>query len=96
MAARRNFHDRGRLPCPASCQNGAVVQNTDGPCRPDATGISPKLDNPDPARWFNPAAFVNRLDFVANVGPYRYGNSQRNNLIGPGMVAVDGIIIQIV
>jgi hypothetical protein len=34
------------------------------------------------------------LDFVTNVGPYRYGNSQRNNLIGPGMVALDASLFK--
>ena len=94
MAVGRHLHDRGRLPIRAACQNGAVVQNTDGPCRPDATGITPNLREPDPAQWFNPAAFVNRLDFVTNVGPYRYGNSQRNNLIGPGLLALDASLFK--
>lgn len=79
----------GGFPFSASCQSNATYQNTDGTCRPDATGITPVLDNPDPARWFNPAAFVNRLDFTTGVGPYRFGNSARNNLIGPGLVQVD-------
>jgi len=84
----------GGFPLSASCQNAATFQNTDGPCRPDATGISPKLQNADPTQWFNPAAFVNRLDFVTNVGPYRYGNSQRNNIIGPGLIALDGSLFK--
>jgi len=88
------FTVQGGFPFSAGCLNGAVLQNTDGPCRPDATGISPKLDNPDPAQWFNPGAFVNRLDFVTNVGPFRYGNSQRNNLVGPSMVVVDGSLFK--
>jgi hypothetical protein len=88
------FTIQGGFPLSANCQNAGVVQNTDGPCRPDATGISPNLDKRDPAQWFNPAAFVNRLDFVTNVGPYRYGNSQRNNLIGPGMVALDASLFK--
>jgi hypothetical protein len=88
------FTIQGGFPLSASCQNAGVVQNTDGPCRPDATGIDPNLEDRDPAQWFNPAAFVNRLDFVTNVGPYRYGNSQRNNLIGPGMVALDASLFK--
>jgi hypothetical protein len=55
----------------------------------DATGISPVLDNPTPKNWFNQAAFVNRLSFVTGVGPYRVGNSGRNNVIGPGLAALD-------
>ena len=45
--------------------------------RPNATGVSPYLDNPMPARWFNIAAFT------ANA-PGTFGNVGRNSLIGPG------------
>jgi hypothetical protein len=88
------FTLEGGFPLSAACQNGATYQNTDGTCRPDATGISPNLANPDPAQWFNPAAFVNRTEFVNNVGPYRYGNSARNNLVGPGLVELDGSLFK--
>jgi hypothetical protein len=81
---------QGGFPFSVSCQNGATYQNTDGGCRADATGLSPELENPDPAQWFNPAAFTNRLNFVTGVGPYRYGNSARNNISGPGIVELDG------
>jgi len=84
----------GGFPFSANCQNNATFQNTDSTCRPDATGISPVLENPDPARWFNPAAFVNRLDFTPGVGPYRFGNSARNNLVGPGLVQVDASLFK--
>jgi hypothetical protein len=84
----------GGFPYSANCQNNATVQNTDSTCRPDATGITPVLDDPDPALWFDPAAFVNRLDFVTGVGPYRFGNSARNNLIGPGLVQVDASLFK--
>ena len=47
------------------------------------------LSSPSPTQWFNPAAFVNRLNFVPGVGPYRFGNSGRNVLIGPGIVEFD-------
>ena len=70
------------------CQNGSF-QNTDGPCRPDATGISPVLSNPSPNQWYNPAAFVNRLAFTTGVGPYRFGNAGRNDVVGPGLAALD-------
>jgi hypothetical protein len=88
------FTIQGGFPLSAGCQNGAIYQNTDGPCRPDATGISPNIENRKPEQWFNPAAFVNRVDFVTNVGPYRYGNSQRNNLIGPALVQIDGSLFK--
>ncbi len=84
----------GGFPFSASCQANAIFQNTDATCRPDATGITPVLDNPDPAQWFNPAAFVNRLDFTPNVGPYRFGNSARNNLIGPPLTQVDASLFK--
>jgi hypothetical protein len=50
--------------------------------RPDATGISPKLDNPQPNLWFNKAAFA--LPAV-----YTLGNSGRNNVTGPGLTELD-------
>ena len=49
----------GGFPFSMGCQTGSY-QNTDGPCRPDATGISPVLSNPNPKAGINPAAFVNR------------------------------------
>ena len=84
----------GGFPFSVTCQNNATYQNTDSTCRADATGISPVLDNPDPARWFNQAAFTNRLNFTAGVGPYRFGNSARNNLTGPGLVQVDASLFK--
>jgi hypothetical protein len=47
------------------------------------------LSNPTPKNWFNQAAFVNRLNFVTGVGPYRVGNSGRNNVVGPGIADLD-------
>ncbi len=32
-------------------------------------GVNPKLDNPTPQQWFNPAAFLNPADFTAGNGP---------------------------
>jgi hypothetical protein len=78
----------GGFPFSMGCQSGSY-QNTDGTCRPDATGISPVLPNPTPNQWFNPAAFVNRIGFVSGVGPYRFGNDGRNNVIGPGLSDLD-------
>ncbi|MGA2114007.1 MAG: carboxypeptidase-like regulatory domain-containing protein [Bryobacteraceae bacterium] len=78
----------GGFPFSMACTNSSY-QNTDGTCRPDATGISPVLPNPSPNDWFNQAAFVNRLNFVPNVGPYRFGNDGRDNLVGPGLADLD-------
>jgi len=74
------------FPSTPGCGSGAV-QNGDGGCYPDATGISPKLPRgeQDPRRWFNTAAFVNRLP---NSG-FRYGNSGRNVIDGPGLINWD-------
>ncbi len=80
---------QGGFPFSVACQSNTTYQNTDTTCRADAVGIDPRLANPDPAAWFNKAAFVNRLGFVAGVGPYRFGNSGRNNVVGPGIVALD-------
>jgi hypothetical protein len=77
------------FPFSAFCASGSTYQNTDTPCRADATGVSPSLANPTPNAWFNTAAFVNRLNFVPGVGPYTFGNSGRNVMIGPGIVEVD-------
>jgi len=53
--------------------------------RPNATGISPYLDNPTPSRYFNPAAFTE-----APVG--EFGNVGRNSVIGPGIIGLDAEI----
>src|SRR5262249_9826160 len=50
--------------------------------RADATGISPNVDDPSIARWFNPAAF--RIP-----APFTFGNSARNVLWGPGQIKID-------
>ncbi|HLJ17456.1 MAG TPA: carboxypeptidase regulatory-like domain-containing protein [Bryobacteraceae bacterium] len=83
------FTWQGGFPLSAYCTSGSTYQNTDTPCRADATGISPILGNAAPTEWFNTAAFVNRLNFIPGVGPYTFGNSGRNVLIGPGMVELD-------
>jgi hypothetical protein len=70
------------------CNSANSVQNNGSTCRPDATGISPDLPRgeQDPRRWFNPAAFVNRLPGGA---PFRYGNAGRNVVTGPGVISWD-------
>jgi hypothetical protein len=50
--------------------------------RPNATGISPYLENPTPSRWYNRGAFV-----LQPLGTF--GNVGRNNVIGPGIFAFD-------
>ena len=50
--------------------------------RPNATGVSPFLSNPAPARWYNLAAFS--LQPAGSLG-----NAGRNTLVGPGMVTWD-------
>ena len=80
----------GGYPFSVNCTSNGTYQNTDSGCRADATGESPKLSDPTPDRWFNPEAFVNRTDFVAGVGPYRFGTSGRNVVNGPGLISLDG------
>jgi hypothetical protein len=50
--------------------------------RPNATGISPYLDNPTPSRYWNLDAFV-------EAPPGQFGNAGRNAIVGPGIVAFD-------
>jgi hypothetical protein len=78
------FTWQGGLPDSATCQSSGV-QNTIDTCYPDATGISPSGSG-SPTHFWNPAAFVDRLPGGA---PYRYGNSGRDTLIGPGLVDWD-------
>ena len=80
---------QGGFPFSVGCQSNTTYQNTDSTCRADATGLSAKLGNPTPGDWFNLAAFTNRQGFVAGVGPYRFGNSGRNVVIGPGIAEFD-------
>jgi hypothetical protein len=77
------------FPFSVGCTSNGTYQNTDSTCRADATGLSPTLSNPTPNLWFNTSAFVNRTDFVAGVGPYRFGTSGRNILTGPGIAGFD-------
>jgi len=74
------------FPLNAGC--GSNLQNGGDGCYPDATGISPQLPRgeQDPNRWFNLGAFVNRFPG----GPqFRFGNSGRNTIIGPGIIDMD-------
>ena len=68
---------------PENIQNGLDRSNTAvGNDRPNATGISPKLDNPNTSAWFNIQAFA-----VQPAGTF--GNVGRDVLTGPGIVAWD-------
>jgi hypothetical protein len=55
--------------------------------RPNATGISPYLSNPDTTHFYNIAAFS-----VAPEGTF--GNVGRNTLIGPGIFAFDASLLK--
>ena len=79
----------GGFPLSVYCTNNSTYENTDSGCRADATGINPALSNPTPNVWFNKTAFVNRTDFVAGAGPYRFGSSGRNVVNGPGVAELD-------
>jgi hypothetical protein len=74
---------------PFSITNGNVDANLDGQTNDRAQlvpGVDPHIDNPTPALWFNPAAFVqNRVVTGVAVD----GNSPRNLLDGPGFKVVD-------
>ncbi|MCC6364595.1 MAG: TonB-dependent receptor [Bryobacterales bacterium] len=63
-------------------QSGNTQNTGAGTQRPDYTpGISPYLDNPDPARWFNTSAFTRAVNKFGNVG--------RNTLRQPAMKGWD-------
>lgn len=83
------FTLQGGFPFSVSCSSNPTYQNNDAPCRADATGISPSISNPGPSLWFNTAAFANRVGFTPGVGPYRVGNSGRDNIVGPGITELD-------
>jgi hypothetical protein len=83
---------QGGIPFSVACSSNPTYQNNDTTCRADATGISPYLSNPGPSDWFNLAAFTNRIGFVPGVGPYRVGNSGRDNVIGPGISEFDATL----
>jgi hypothetical protein len=73
---------------PFTITNGNVDANLDGNTndRAQLTGENPRIDNPTPALWFNPAAFVQNR---AVVGAPVDGNAPRNLLDGPGFRVVD-------
>jgi hypothetical protein len=77
------------FPFSVFCQSSSTYQNTDTTCRADTTGQEPSTSNPTPNRWFNLAAFTNRIGFVSGVGPYRFGSSGRNVVVGTGVSQLD-------
>ena len=57
--------------------------NVGGGDRPDAvSGQHWRLDNPDPAGFYNKAAFLPNQ-------PFTYGNTGKNILVGPGTIGWD-------
>ncbi len=81
------------FPATAYC-GGGVIQNGGSGCYPDAIGITPDLGrgNQDPNRWFNTGAFVDRIGMnlpATLPTEYRFGNSNRNTITGPGIINVD-------
>jgi len=54
-------------------------QTSTGYDRTNATGVSTKLDNPNPNQWFDISAFP-----LVPTGAFRFGNAGRNILDGPG------------
>ena len=75
------------FPLSAFCGSGSI-QNNDSTCYADSTGVNPSLsrDQQDPSRFFNLAAFVNRLP---GGDQFRYGNAGRNSVTGPGIIDWD-------
>ncbi len=74
---------------PFTVSNGGVDANLDGvggTDRAQLTGVSPYLDNPTAAMWFNTAAFARNLVVT---GVATNGDSPRNFLYGPGFKVVD-------
>jgi len=80
------------FPLSAFCPPGNIQNGGDG-CRPDATGINPNLSRSQktPDRFFDTNAFVGRLPGGEQ---FRYGNSGRNIIDGPGIVSFDFSLIK--
>jgi len=81
------------FPATVFCGPGNV-QNGGGYCKPDAiAGVNGNLQNSEKtiARWFNTAAFVDRLGVAPGAAQpvFRYGTAGRNTIIGPGITSID-------
>ncbi len=84
------------FPLTAFCGPGNI-QNGGGYCAPDVASptITPDLGdgNRTVQRWFNTAAFVDRLGQTpGQITQFRYGNSARNTIIGPGIISIDASV----
>ena len=80
------------FPLSAFCGPGNIQNGGDG-CRADAVGINPNLsrDQKTPTRFFNTDAFIDRLPGGET---FRYGNSGRNVIDGPGIISFDFSVIK--
>ena len=84
------------FPLTARCGPGANnFQNGGGGCYPDVVDSvgGPNLPRSErtPERFFNPAAFVDRLPGGEQ---FRFGNSARNTILGPGILNTDLSIVK--
>ncbi len=68
-----------------------TIQNGGGVCYPDSTGASPNLPRSEQARtrFFNTDAYVDRIPAS---GPFRFGTTGRNSVIGPGIISFDASV----
>ena len=64
------------------------IQNGGGVCYPDSTGANPNLERnaQTRTRFFNTDAYVDRIPATGN---FRFGNTARNSVIGPGIISFD-------
>jgi Carboxypeptidase regulatory-like domain len=75
------------FPFTVTCGSGNI-QNGGGICYPDSTGANPNLprDQQTRTRFFNTDAYVDRIPVN---GPFRFGATARNSVIGPGIISFD-------
>jgi hypothetical protein len=75
------------FPFTVTCGPGNV-QNGGGICYPDSTGADPNLSRAEQTRtrFFNTDAYVDRIPAG---GPFRFGTTGRNSVIGPGIISFD-------
>jgi len=75
------------FPFTVTCGPGNI-QNGGGICYPDSTGANPNLpqDQQTRTRFFNTDAYIDRIPAG---GPFRFGNTARNSVIGPGIISFD-------
>jgi hypothetical protein len=75
------------FPFTVQCGPGNI-QNGGGICYPDSTGANPNLPRSQQTRtrFFNTDAYVDRIPATGN---FRYGNTARNSVIGPGIISFD-------